>query len=179
MRAESAWHTPVDPEQSSALRTSNGPRCSTWAWVMWSRRRGVPAAERCARRAFSCNPPWRAPRLSRGCASGRKQGSRNERSGTGSVVTGGPEPVYAGGRKKGRRATQSPEGEGRGGSVNGRCDGPCHGSAYEIAFGSPKRIVAGSAKRIAAGSAKRIADYWTDVGPPRTLRHDGEEDRHA
>jgi hypothetical protein len=39
----------------------------------------------------------------------------------------------------------------------------CHGSAYEIAFGSPKRIVARSAKRIAAGSAKRIADYWTDV----------------
>jgi hypothetical protein len=56
----------------------------------------------------------------------------------------------------------------------------CHGSAYEIAFGSPKRIVAGSAKRIAAGSAKRIADYWTDVwAAANRCGHDGEEDRHA
>jgi transposase len=39
----------------------------------------------------------------------------------------------------------------------------CHGSAYEIAFGSPKLIASGSAKVIAAGSAKLIADYWTDV----------------
>jgi hypothetical protein len=39
----------------------------------------------------------------------------------------------------------------------------CHGSAYEIAFGSPELIAFGSAKVIAAGSAKLIADYWTDV----------------
>jgi transposase len=39
----------------------------------------------------------------------------------------------------------------------------CHGSGYEIAFGSPKLIASGSAKEIAAGSAKLIADHWTDV----------------
>src|SRR3712207_375642 len=57
----------------------------------------------------------------------------------------------------------------------------CHGSGYEIAFGSPKLIASGSAKEIAvrsaklilatfgsakesvAGSAKLSGDHWTDV----------------
>ena len=54
-------------------------------------------------------------------------------------------------------STPSPEGALRLGRLN------CHGSAYEIAFGSPKLIASGPAKVIAAGSAKLIADYWTDV----------------